>query len=260
MMVRQRIDCAICGIACIATLFALGFAAFRLSRTADLGSGVSFDVAAIDLGDLAQGESVTREFTLRNRLNVPITIAAIETSCSCSTLPEKIRDIVAPNDQITIPVTMHAGGHDGRLSAKVSVYYRIGSEPLRHVADAVLSAQVLPDFRLEPKLLDFGTVTELDSVRRSVEIRPAGLLDAKVLDASSSHESFRIRADRISSSRLFVQFNPPSELQSQHLTSVITIKTNSKRLPVAKLFARANFRSTLEVTPTSLVFSRAQGM
>lgn len=81
----------------------------------DVGSGIIY------LGRVAQGSFTTKEITIVNSGNTTIHIENVEASCGC-TVPELIKDVLAPGEKTTLKITFSAPNKAGKEVKFVTLF------------------------------------------------------------------------------------------------------------------------------------------
>jgi len=209
-----------------------------------------------DFADRRQAEELLYSFTLRNKLSYPITLVGIHSTCGCATVPGILvgRTIDAA-DSCELPVTLNTGNADGPVSGQVMVYYRAGTST--RMCGLELSANVLPDYRVEPAALDFGKIDQLGAVTKRVRIRPEMFPGFRVLGVRSSHRQFSARLAEESAGQgvrhVDITFAAENVWRTESFSAIVTVETNSPRAPRAEVAVRARLVPPVEIEPPSVV-------
>jgi len=220
---------------------------------------VRFEPAVVEIGDARQGETISREVVVVNRTDQPIKIIGLHSTCHCTALPDDLLGLTIPQSgQREMPLVLKTGNAEGRTSGAATIYYRLGASTSVNAASVTIGADVLPDYRIDPPIIDFGTITDNRPVSRGLSFLPAALRDVQATRASSSHPEFEVEIPTPSADSsvgtIFVRFVPPAEPTEMQFSGVIKVETTSPRAPVASILARARYESPVRATPSALVF------
>ena len=76
---------------------------------------------AVDFGFLAPGESRSAQIRLRNAGNQPVTIAAIQPTCTCTTTSDLAGKVVAPGESVSLDASLSGSVVPGPRKATVKI-------------------------------------------------------------------------------------------------------------------------------------------
>ncbi|GAB3314002.1 hypothetical protein GCM10027299_01610 [Larkinella ripae] len=79
------------------------------------------DTGVYDFGDIAEGDTVARNFKFKNEGEFPLIINNIQTSCGCTT-PEWPKKPIEPGQEGSIRVLFNSQGKRGVQNKTVTVY------------------------------------------------------------------------------------------------------------------------------------------
>lgn len=103
----------------LAMLFIL--AACGSEPTNLIGEKTTMEVPeVVDMGEVAKGEMIEAEITIKNTGNVPLIIADIKGSCSC-TVTEKPKDPIAPGESTSTIAKIDTKDFSGTIRKTVSI-------------------------------------------------------------------------------------------------------------------------------------------
>ena len=141
-------------------ILAGGLGSRRFSRATDGVKDISLSPKVFDFGKARQGQTLEHEFRLSNGGAVAIVITRVESSCSCTTTENLEGRTIAPGSAIDVPVSIKTGPGDGFESGQITLYFRsaVGPDTPVHFTSARVVADVNPDYRIRPTLIDFGTI------------------------------------------------------------------------------------------------------
>jgi len=159
------------------TLIVVGAALFyAVSLIASLSSvqhnhPLVFDDTIVLLGNVKQNESIRVDAILQNTSNFDAVVKSIETSCHCTTAANLPKNITVKK-QSTLPIgfNFQTGYSDGRVSSRVTLAASIDKEV--HYAEFTIIGDVMPEYRIEPKFVDFGKMSDLSGESIDLSINP----------------------------------------------------------------------------------------
>lgn len=235
---------------------------YMTRRGAEKAAGPRFEPEALRFGKARQSETLFGTLKFTNRSATPVRIIGVESSCSCTVASGTfMNQRLQPGEAADVPVQMKTGLRDGEMSSNITLFYEnVGVEPrARDVKTAVVSVEVLPDFRTSPEVVDFGAVDDLVPLTRLVHVTPmhAETGRAELKGVHTSNRAFRARViDQEGDGPdglVEVMFDGSGLSQSEPLSGIITVTTGSPRAPEIKVLARATFRPPVELTPSALI-------
>lgn len=103
-----------------------------------------------DMGNIKEGEKVTRIYTIKNVGGDNLNIKEVRTSCGCTAAKPK-KNNLDPGESTELEVTFNSAGREGEQKKTVYVETNDPSNPAAHVT---FTANVLPDGKPNP-----GTAT-----------------------------------------------------------------------------------------------------
>jgi len=236
-----------------------GLGSRRLFHNDDGVKNVWITPASFDFGKVRQGKTLEHTFRLSNGGAIPIVITKAESSCSCTTTEDPTGRTIAPGSGIDVPVSIKSGVGDGPESGLITLYYRLASlatAPV-HFASIRVTADVDPDYRVRPTLIDFGTVDGPGPVSRTIRLRPEALADMAIVRLSSTNDVLSAR--RLESPPddhdllVEVTFSGRSLWKSGPVEAMASIETTSVGCPITQVLARVRYVAPVEVEPSSIV-------
>ncbi len=236
-----------------------GLGSRRYFHVSDGVKNVTVSPPDFDFGKVRQGQTLEHGFRLSNGGDVAIVISKAESSCGCTTVKDLVGRTIAPGNGVDVPVSLHTGPGDGFESGRITLYYRsaVGVDAPVHFALARVAAEVVPDYRVRPTLIDFGTVNNLDAVSRTIRLRPEALADVKIVQLFCTQEAFSARRidAPVGDRDLYVEvtFSGRSLWKSGPIEATASIETTSPGCPITQVLARVRYVAPIEVEPTSIV-------
>ena len=238
-------------VLCAASLY--GFYSNRVSTTRDplrLGE-VGFRRQTRTFNEVLWGDE--RRFSLEfvNNGNKSIQIEAVDSSCGCTTINGASLQgrIVEPGDSIEIAMSMVAGKNPGPKRSTITLKDSSGGT---YTTQALM--QVVGTWRVEPDVLDFGTVF-LDGDGKGVtktahfESSDDQLLSVK----APSVPWLRVRTTHSSGRVEILVHVLKDELPVGQYSATIRIETSSGVKPHGVIFVRARGEYELVSSPASVL-------
>lgn len=108
------------------------------------GPSIRFDVTALDLGGVPNGQIVERDVTVTNAGGAPLVVDAVTTSCGCTTATLEPMTI-APGATGTLHIAFDSGAHGPDLRGALMRQVMLATnDPARPEAVLELTATILP--------------------------------------------------------------------------------------------------------------------
>jgi hypothetical protein len=247
-------------IGCLAGVMLVGVIVLtRLSDRSASGQSslpVRFEPPLIDLGSVPQAQRLERKFVLRNDGTESVRISGLRTTCGCTVLPDNVLgQTLEPHTSIRIPVEFHSATQEGPVLARLTIRYqgaRIHGEAVGRI-----TAEVWPEFTLEPPMVDFGDLTPGSAASRLVQFRPDRANELRVLEARSVHEGITVELlepeNPGGGPRALIRYTAPLVARSHFVSTLLQFTTSSELLPSVLLPVRARVVPLTEVLPDFLV-------
>jgi hypothetical protein len=242
---------------------ALGLVRLSSKRSAPASATlpVSIEPAVFDFGQLLQRQVVSYAFLLTNSSTRPMRILAHRTTCSCTVVGTGYEgQELAAHSSLQLPITFESGARDGPFSSSVTVLLQQGER--KHVAQAQLRGEIIPDFRITPGILDFGTMRPLDHLVRTVSVSAGALTEMSIEQGKPLPPGFVVTIDRSGTPRghpylatLSISFTAPATGTSQLVDQNLEFATSSRRVPILRIPTRAIVMPDIEIVPPVVVLS-----
>ena len=105
---------------------------------------------ALDFGFIAPGESKTGIFTLKNPNNFPLTIVALQPTCTCTSTTDLSGRVIAPGESIQFDASLAAAVATGPRKSTVKVIVEGFSKPV----EVDVRAEVVVELRVVPPAIN----------------------------------------------------------------------------------------------------------
>jgi len=116
-------------------------------------SGIKVEKPVVDLGKIRQGTTNSVSFRLKNHERSAVRLELVWSSCDCLKV-ELPKSPLAPDDEITIPMTWRIGGHRGLCGSRLILSARAENGSAEQIVLRV-QGDVVADIGLSPKELTF---------------------------------------------------------------------------------------------------------
>jgi hypothetical protein len=227
-----------------------------------------------DFGECRQGDVLTHTFSLINNTETPVQIVQLTTSCGCFTV-DNARELrvkpIAPGETVALSIRFTVPGVQDEASGRAVVAYRAAGDLPDAGAPSSVSllahVRVLPDYRISPSELDFGSIDGLSvqEVSRTLRIAPAAE-NVEVQKVSSPNDFLRAeivgtKADDSgddSGIDVRVTLDVSRFTQSRSFEGSLIIATNSKRFANALVPVRGEYAAPVQVEPSTILVGSDQ--
>jgi hypothetical protein len=140
-----------------------------------------------DFGELSQGDKVSCEFELVNRVEQPLTIRNVIKSCGC-TKAECSRHELAPSEGMSIQAEWDVGARRGHSGVEMTVVTALADGRLT-ATNLEMTATIVPDIVYEPEELIFDP----DSPPQMVTFSPGRMKEFSLKRAYCTHRALEAR-------------------------------------------------------------------
>ncbi len=255
-LIRSTLFCFLGTIACMGC----GKGERSPSGLVVVGAGVH------NFGERHQEELLTHSFSLVNQADVPIRITGFKTSCSCVVAgrdEELGKKTLAPGDTFALPVRFTTGAVQGVASGGIFVHYGevTGTSELvnQNYLSLLVQAQVIPDYRISPRKVDFGVVDGLaiQQVYRTIRVVPEAAPNLEILDITPSNDviSAQLLPKKGGDTGFEIQIglDVSKFTQSRSFNGWFFLSTNNEKLPKARVEVHAKYIAPAYAEPDILV-------
>lgn len=186
--------------------------------------------AALDLGELRQGQTVSGSFELINRFRQPIDIIGTQESCGCSTVALDVMHL-EPNQRAILKAQWKTGTSRGAREIFIRVFYKLAVDGTRFDLPLTMRGDIAPDIDHDPK--EVVCSAEMPSTQK-VKFRPGALKTGTVESPYASHRAVTVKS--VGDQEVEVTFDPAQWKNAQGLTPYFAVKTNSPNEPILRIF------------------------
>jgi hypothetical protein len=206
-----------------------------------------------DFGTVARGAKAEFRFELTNVYKEDIHIAAVRSSCGCTT-PSIAQDTLKTWEKGAIVAQFNTRSFTGHKHATVTVTI---DKP--YYAEVQLSVQgyIRSDVVFEPGEVNFGAVDPAKTSEQLVKVTFAGRGDWEIVDVRSTNSNFEVELSDPQRNGGQVTYNMLVRLlpgaPAGFLRDQLTIVTNDRVNRNIPLQVEGNIESLLTVSPSSLL-------
>ena len=214
-----------------------------------------------DFGTIEPDQVLEHTFTIRNAGDAMLEIEGLRTSCGCLTLeasslevpPQGCADLVAELDP------QHYGGPSPNISA-----YVYTNDPERELTAFSVSAEITPEFVVEPERIDFGTIAKGVGGGRTLRLRQTWREPIKIASLETSSDSIAAFYSEVTGSDESGSGAPKAEYEVEvriepdapggRLAGSVALHTNIKRRPVVTIPVVALVQGGVSIVPEVFLF------
>jgi len=219
-----------------------------------------FDHTSHDFGTVARGTKLQHTFTLENIYEEDVHIAAIKSSCGCTT-PKLSRRLLKTWDKAEIVAEVDTRAYKGRKDATLTVVF---DQPFPAEVRLTVHTYIRSDVVIQPGEVQFGSVEQGTEATRELTISHAGRSDWRIerVESTDPHLAVKIAPAARGTGvvnytlRVTLAADAPAGYLHDHLT-LITNDFNPRAAQVP-LSVRGVVVSALSVRPSPLLLGVAE--
>jgi hypothetical protein len=215
-----------------------------------------------DFGTVFQAETLSYPFSLSNQSAAVLRVIRIETTCSCSTIAETlVGRTIPPRGSLTIPVEYAVGDREGPVSSFVSIFVA-ATNSMNHIYElqAHMKGTALPEFVIEPPMLDFGSLKPGERSAKTITFLPKQAKTLKIFPTAPIVNAFSISVQQTKSdhnyapSTAVITFQAPTNaIQLQTLSADVDFATSSTRRPNASIYVVGRVVPDVQINPSMII-------
>jgi hypothetical protein len=222
-----------------------------------------FEPPMFDFGEVLQAEVIRHEFRLINRTTNDVRLVGLRSSCNCAVVGQEMTGTtIPPKGFLSIPVDFHSNFDEGPTVSTVEAVTE--SRGARYYSKAHISGSINPDFTIEPRAVDFGTLAPGEEGTRTIRLGPRALKELEIVELRTTSDLFKVSLRNGQSGvsppphpEIVVSFVAPALSSGEVFGGTVEIKTSSKRNPEIGIPLRATVRPDLEIAPELIVLPRS---
>ena len=211
-----------------------------------------FAVKTHDFGHVARGAKTEFAFELQNLYEEDVHIAAVRTSCGCTT-PTITKDTLKTWEKGSILATFNTRSFQGDRKATITV---VIDKPYYAEVQLNVSGYIHADVDFQPGSINFGEVPEGQSLEQRVTVTRNGVTNWAITDVQSANENLEVelsepmrQAGRTSYTML-VRLR--GDAPAGYIQDSLMLITNDRNMPQVPIAVEGRIAPPLTVSPSSL--------
>jgi hypothetical protein len=218
--------------------------------------------AGHDFGTIEPDKALEHAFSINNTGEATLNIEGFNTSCGCVSLELSSQEI-EPGGAAELMATIDPQHYRGK-SPRVKAYI-YSNDPDKRLTTLLVSAEITPEFVIEPETIDFGTIEKGKGASQTVRLRQTWRDPVEITGVESSSDSVSAFYSETTPSagdesgpggaqyEIEVRLKP--EAAGGVLNTDVLVRTNIKRQEAVRLPVRAFVIGGVYTTPELLFFA-----
>ena len=205
--------------------------------------GISFASESFSLGKIQSGSFKKFQFDFKNTGNAVLIINEIKASCGCTEATPSQKEI-PPGAGGAIKVTFDSHGFQGQVKKEIKVWT---NDPRHPETELKFDAQVLPTLLVEPKNIDYGTLS-IKTARPKDVIRYISFKDmmksgTRVLTVQTDLPFLRVRIVKVQRNETIIKAElvSPRDFRGD-FQGLVKILSDSKLYPVLLVLVQGRIK------------------
>ena len=227
------------------------------------------DSAIHHFGEHRQGEQLRHVFSLLNNTERTVKIVELNSSCQCVVAGgDELGSLtIPPRQRFQLPVSIKTSGSQDEAAGRVIVRYCDAADEkndFRGEYALVVKADVLPAYRINPSVFDFGTIDGLQTqtATKTVRIVPVDVknLSVDTLRATTEFLTLKLAESKSSGTDILldITLDVTSFSSSRKFEGMVTFETNCERARRGAIPVRGRYVAAVEAQPESVILSSAE--
>ena len=236
----------------------MGLAGFIPSQaSAEQWAEKLFEETSFDFRTVGRGTKTEHHFKMRNPFKEDVHIAAVRTSCGCTT-PSLTQDTLKTFEEGAVVATFNTNTFVGKKAATITVVF---DRPFYAEVQLKVSGYIRTDVTFDPPEVSFGEFAAEDVRDQEIVITHLGSRPWAITDVRSHCEHLKVRLDppeRTSGMvryRMMVQTKPG--IPEGELRERLTLVTSDSDVPTIEMAVEGRVRETLTVSPAAVSLGTA---
>lgn len=205
-----------------------------------------------DFRIVGRGTTTQHKFDFTNPYNETVHIAAVRTSCGCTT-PTLTTDTLNTHETGSVVATFNTDTFIGQKAATITVVF---DRPRYAEVQLKVSGFIRTDITFDPPEVAFGEVATGEELERDVVITHTGNSKWEILDVRSHCNNLRVRLDPAERSgnqvryRMSVRMDhsmPEGEIRER-----LTLISNDRNFPTTEMAISGRIRPTIAISPANV--------
>jgi hypothetical protein len=218
------------------------------------GPVLTFEDADFDFGEVAEGSSVTHEYTFTNTGKSLLEIEEVKPTCGCTVAGDFTKK-AEPGKKGTISVTFRTQGYDGHVKKSIIVRSNVADKPEIFLT---LEGDVKSVISVSPKSISLGQVDDTTTapISGSFTITNSSKTPLTILDLVTQGPLVKAGLTKIRDGfeyKVTVTVSPP--FKERQNMEWITVKTDSKKMPSINVSYSYYATPASRVNPIAIMLS-----
>ncbi len=210
----------------------------------------------VNFGEVQPEDTPKETVEVRNAGDEPLRIERVGSSCGCTTARLE-PSVLAPGEATPLEIALSLADYGSdHVRTRITL---VTNDPERPEATVEVSADIVPEFTLEPGELDFGRVKGGREAVRTLEVKPAKGRRIRVTRVEAS-ERFEVRREEPDSGEeaYRITVRVPPELRTGLHQGRVAVVTDVARMARRAVPVRVEVVGLeVQATPNVLVFGPA---
>ena len=217
-----------------------------------------FSVRSHDFRTVGRGAKAEFRFELENKFEEDVHIAAVRTSCGC-TSPSITKETLKSREKGAVIATFNTNTFIGQKSATITVVF---DKPFYAETQLKVTGFIRTDITFDPPEVSFGELASGQTAEREVLITHSGNSNWQITDVRSHCSDLQVRLNPPERSpgmvryRMLVRLN--DDVKEGDLHERLTLISNDRDFPTTEMAISGRIRPTLSVSPASVSLGTAK--
>lgn len=205
-----------------------------------------------DFRTVGRGTKCEHYFQMTNPYKEDVHIAAVRTSCGCTT-PSLSAETLATHETGNVIATFNTNTHIGEKAAVITVVF---DRPSYAEVQLKVKGHIRTDITFDPPEVDFGEVAPGTQQEREVTITHTGNSNWEIRDVRSHFENLRVRLSAPERSPGMIRYRMKVRLDDKapegDLRHRLTLISNDRSFPTTEMAISGRVRPSLSVSPAAV--------
>lgn len=211
-----------------------------------------FAVTTHDFGHVARGAKTEYAFELQNLYEEDVHIAAVRTSCGCTT-PSIAKEWLKTWEKGAILATFNTRSFQGDRKATITV---VIDKPFYAEVQLNVAGYIHADVDFQPGSINFGEVPAGQAMEQTVTVTRNGSTNWQITDVQSANENLEVELSEPVRQGGRVAYNMLVRLKGDapagYLQDSLMLVTNDRAMPQVPIAVEGRVVPPLTVSPASL--------
>lgn len=211
-----------------------------------------FSTTEHDFRTVGRGATAAYHFEFENLYNEDVHIAAVRTSCGCTT-PTLTAETVSTHGQAAVVATLNTKTHIGTKAATITVVF---DKPTYAEVRLKVKGHIRTDITFDPPEVDFGQFDAGQSRVQDVTITRVGNPNWTITDVRSHCDHLKVRLSPPQrtggTTRYKMQVSLDENAPEGDLRHRLTLVSDDARFPTTEMAISGQVRPALSISPAAV--------